>query len=1133
MEGERPVNLLSIDGGFSGLSSLFILKEVFSRIKYDIKSEEDLRPCDWFDMMIGTDTGGIVVLLLGALKLTLEQAIKAHMELEKYMPVSTSPSSDLECINNPEKFKGVFVEILKSVGLQVDSAMQASEVKGWTGKTIICTTEFSRPGALHLLRSYMPREEEAPTSTILQAACAAIASHNYFDTVAIGEGNNRLELMSALTSFANPTSVLLKEAARELGGDTWASTVISIGGRSMSSDSEGVILAQRPEEVHQYLQQRFHNVYFRLDIQHQSRNIYDNVLAYMSGASGNFLIGEAVRSLSLRQRRRTLSDLSEYHIIPSTWFNSSLASMKQVEVRLKPRPSVVPYFVGQKDILDALRSTHLYDSPSQSDIPTISVLTGIGGSGKTQISLKFAREYEEIYPEAPVYFVNGSSETALKCDLEAIIRSQGADYQSKTFEDAIIWLASKSRRWLMIADNVDDPSVNLTPLIPKARYGHVIITSRDPTRLGLADQGNRHRVGELEQQAAIELLLWLSSYPANSSNEILAVDIAAELGYHPLALSHAGAYIAIHGGMSSYLETYRRNRNAMMGHLSPGLLSDYNVTVAGTIEISFTRLSQASRDILHLLSHFQINSIEEEIIVKAAERGFGHIAYRSAIEPGPEIEECANLLMRMLCPNGQWSQHDFNLLLDPCLRCSLLQSGENEKSGRYFSVHPLVRSWILTQKETHVGPSMQALFIRLLASSITIGKNYEHLVFNQTLRPHIRLVDEKNVRYIGDKHAISIVLRENGDNHLAMDYVESCLVEEKALLGEDHPNTLGSMRDLSICYHKVGRYEEALEMGVKVMKLHQKILGSEHPTTLSSMRIVSICYSKVGEYDNALEMGVEAMRLCQVRLGNEHPATLSSMHNVSICYSKVGERTMALEVGVKAMELRQKILGNEHPETLSSMHNVSICYFKVGKHNDALEMAVKVMELRQKILGNEHPDTLSSMDNVSTYYSEVGKHKDALEMADKVTELRQKVLGGEHQNTLSSMHTVSTVSFAAGIYTDPIHMDVETMKLDPTPLGTEYADALTSFPYTIDSQIDSSGDPFLKLFSLQGIDVTEGGHVELHVSPILDLIDDELKAEIGELEVLSASVIRDHNEFFLGKFVLVVAPTEMVPLTVD
>ncbi|CAG8730954.1 4045_t:CDS:1, partial [Acaulospora colombiana] len=490
------------------------------------------------------------------------------------------------------------------------------------------------------------------------------------------------------------------------------------------------------------------------------------------------------------------------------------------------------------------------------------------------------------------------------------------EYRTKTFEDTITWLGTKSRPWLMIMDNVDDPAMDLFPLIPKSRYGHLIITSRDSTRLGLAGQSNRHPIHELEQEAAIELLLHLSSCSASDSNIQLASNIAAELGYLPLALVHAGAYISIHGSMSSYLETHRKCRKEMLEHLPPSLPSDYNFAVATTIEMSFGKLPQQSRDILHLLSQFQIGSIAESIIVKAGEREFIHQAWPSPIDPIGEIQQCADALMKIFCPNGRWSRHDFDQIICSCLQSSLLQTGESERMGRHFSMHPLVRSWIRIHNENDVEPSIHDVFIRLISSSIMIGKEYEYLEFNQTLRPHLQSIDEKDVRYIGDKHAFERVLYENGDYSLGLGHVESCLDQETETLGERDISTVQSIHRVSIYYSKVGKYTKALEIGLKVMELRQMILGSEHPETLRSMHNLSIWYSEVGRYGEALEMGLKVMELRQKILGSEHPDTLMSMDNLSIRYSEVGRYSEALEMGLKAMELYQKILGSKHPDTL-------------------------------------------------------------------------------------------------------------------------------------------------------------------------------------------------------------------------
>lgn len=52
---EKKLNLLSLDGGgIRGLSSLYILKRVMEAINLDSPP----KPCEYFDMIGGTGSGG-------------------------------------------------------------------------------------------------------------------------------------------------------------------------------------------------------------------------------------------------------------------------------------------------------------------------------------------------------------------------------------------------------------------------------------------------------------------------------------------------------------------------------------------------------------------------------------------------------------------------------------------------------------------------------------------------------------------------------------------------------------------------------------------------------------------------------------------------------------------------------------------------------------------------------------------------------------------------------------------------------------------------------------------------------------------------------------------------------------------
>ena len=66
-----------------------------------------------------------------------------------------------------------------------------------------------------------------------------------------------------------------------------------------------------------------------------------------------------------------------------------------IEITLKPRPSLVDNFIGREDILESMRRTHLTQRARNSKKSVITVLSGLGGAGKTQTALKFALDFED------------------------------------------------------------------------------------------------------------------------------------------------------------------------------------------------------------------------------------------------------------------------------------------------------------------------------------------------------------------------------------------------------------------------------------------------------------------------------------------------------------------------------------------------------------------------------------------------------------------------------------------------------------------------------------------------------------------------------------------------------------------
>ncbi|KAJ7878879.1 hypothetical protein B0H14DRAFT_3776406, partial [Mycena olivaceomarginata] len=149
------------------------------------------------------------------------------------------------------------------------------------------------------------------------------------------------------------------------------------------------------------------------------------------------------------------------------------------------------------------------------------VLHGLGGSGKTQIALKFldmTNRYQTprqtchtlynlslltaLLRFTKQFFINASSRQTLDAAFTNIAISQG---KGQTSEDGSLWLISQVEEWMLLFDNADDPNINLFPFFPRCTHGNIIITSRNPQLAGHGPQ-SYSKVGDMDETNAIDLL---------------------------------------------------------------------------------------------------------------------------------------------------------------------------------------------------------------------------------------------------------------------------------------------------------------------------------------------------------------------------------------------------------------------------------------------------------------------------------------------------------------------------------------------------------------------------------------------------------------------------------------------------
>ena len=167
-------------------------------------------------------------------------------------------------------------------------------------------------------------------------------------------------------------------------------------------------------------------------------------------------------------------------------------------------------FVAREQELSKMHGL-LQDHSSRSCV----VLHGLGGMGKTQLAITYARRQKEKY--TAIFWLNANDEDSLKLSFRDIAQqvlrhhpstSILSNIEQETDLDQVVsavigWLDfPQNARWLMIYDNFDNPkissnsdnsAVDIRHFLPRSDHGSIIIT----TRSAQVRQGERIHVRKL------------------------------------------------------------------------------------------------------------------------------------------------------------------------------------------------------------------------------------------------------------------------------------------------------------------------------------------------------------------------------------------------------------------------------------------------------------------------------------------------------------------------------------------------------------------------------------------------------------------------------------------------------------
>ncbi|MBK7956349.1 MAG: tetratricopeptide repeat protein [Candidatus Accumulibacter sp.] len=658
-------------------------------------------------------------------------------------------------------------------------------------------------------------------------------------------------------------------------------------------------------------------------------------------------------------------------------------------------------------------------------------LHGMGGVGKTQLALKYSREYRDLH--AGVWWFRAESETSLQLDAQDACQAAGAMIQPGELPAIALkrWLERQETRWLLVYDNAEEVAA-LRPYLPGGGKHHLLITSRNPAWGGLA--------------TPVEMAVWTAEQGA----EFLAArlqgaaqgdlrKLAGDLGGLPLALEQAASYLEETGlSVADY-------RALLAGIETEGLILDegraatgYERSLAATLSLAFEKLTPAAQQLLRLCAFAAPELLPERFFQEAAD------------QLPPELAAAAANPLAWNRVAGELRRYGLAQRLSiPAL--DRAPGGASERSELALSLHRLTqqttRAW-LAQPE-HDCKAFDAVLVASCPMEASLPANWPR---HATLTQHVTQLDryydagwletrqfswllDRTASYLRDGPAL---------------YGESAHWFRRALainiheLGDEHPDTLTSMNNLALTLRSQGDLPGARALQEQVLAIRRRVLGDEHPDTLSSMANLASTLRSQGDLPGARALEEQVLAISHRVLGDEHPDTLTSMNNLASTLQSQGDLPGARALQEQVLALRRRVLGDEHPDTLTSMGNLASTLRSQGDLPGARALQEQVLAISRRILGDEHPNTLTSMGNLASTLWSQGDLPGARALEEQVLALRRRVLGDEHPDTLSSMNNLASTLRSQGDLPGARALQEQVLAISCRVLGDEHPDTLNS-----------------------------------------------------------------------------------------
>ncbi|HAX79255.1 MAG TPA: tetratricopeptide repeat protein [Cyanobacteria bacterium UBA11372] len=690
------------------------------------------------------------------------------------------------------------------------------------------------------------------------------------------------------------------------------------------------------------------------------------------------------------------------------------------------------HFVGRQQEL-----AQLHQTLQNSHRVAISAVAGMGGVGKTELAIKYAREHQDDYPGGICWLsardANLAEQILQFAQLSLKLEVPQQDWQGNPLSLAqqVAWCWQQWQppqgRVLVVLDDVTDWKL-CRGMLPTDNRFCVLMTTRlrrlDPNFVELP----LNVLSEAEALQLLTAILGENDRRLQRESET-AKELCWWLGYLPLGLELVARYLVEDPDLSLAEMWQRLQAKSLQDKVIDKSEADLDATemtarrgVKAAFELSWQELEKQTQRVGELLSLFAPAAFAWEWVESASE-------------------------------SLNWAKSEVNEAKKRLHKRHLIERVEEREAC--YKIHPLIREFLrLKLDESEQADNVRQAFVPVfveIAKGIPESPTIDLIESVKFAIPHLEEVAENLTNALSNEDLISPFVglgtfyEGQGSYSLAEPWRRQCLSVVKTRLGEDHPVVAESLNNLASLYDEQGRYSEAEQLYLQALELRKRLLGEDHSDVAESLNNLALIYNYQGRYSEAEPLFLQALELKKRLLGEDHPDVATSLNNLALLYYSQGCYSEADPLFLQALDLRKRLLGEDHLLVAQNYNNLAYLYYSLGRYSEAETLYLQALELKKRLLGENHTDVATSLNNLALLYEDQGRYSEAETLYLQALELRKRLLGEDHPYVATSLNNLAYLYNSQGRYSEAEPLYLQALELRKRLLGEDHPDVAESY----------------------------------------------------------------------------------------